>query len=108
MGSPLPKATATEGVQPPLHAEPPTPMSGLGERGQRLRVVARMFEPPPAIPPFYVQVPDEDEIRAVGWYARQTREGPPIFLGHNAVAAEVWMRRQLEIGTDLGDSPKGW
>jgi hypothetical protein len=71
-------------------------MSGLGERGRRLRAVAGKLEPAPAVPPFYVQVPDEEEIRAVGWYMRQTRDGPPIFLGHSAVAAEVWLRTRLD------------
>lgn len=71
-------------------------MSGLGDRGRRLRAVASKLEPGPAVPPFYVQVPDEEEIRAVGWYMRQTRDGPPIFLGHSAVAAEVWLRRRLD------------
>jgi len=73
-------------------------MSGLGERGRRLRAVASKLEPTPAVPPFYVQVPDEDEIRATGWYMRRTRDGPPIFLGHSAIAAEVWLRRQLDAG----------
>jgi len=71
-------------------------MSGLGDRGRRLRAVASRLEPAPAVPPFYVHVPDEEEIRAAGWYMRQTRDGPPIFLGHSAVAAEVWLRRQLD------------
>lgn len=71
-------------------------MSGLGERGGRLRAVARKLEPPPAIPPFYVQSPDEEEIRALGWYMRRTRRGPPVFLGHSAAAAELWLHRQLD------------
>lgn len=71
-------------------------MSGLGERGRRLRSVAGKLKPAPAVPPFYVEVPDEDEIRAIGWYMRQTRDGPAIFLGHSAIAAEVWLRRQID------------
>lgn len=71
-------------------------MSGLGERGGRLRAVARKLEPPPAVPPFYVQTPDEEDIRALGWYMRETRGGPPVFLGHSAAAAEVWLRGLLE------------
>lgn len=71
-------------------------MSGLGERGTRLWAVACRLEPPPAVPPFYVWNPDEREIRAAGWYMRQTPDGPPIFLGHSAAAAEVWLLQQLE------------
>jgi len=74
-------------------------MTGLGERGRRLRALTSKLDPAPAVPPFYVQVPDELEIRATGWYMRQTRGGPPIFLGHSAIAAEVWLRRQLDIST---------
>lgn len=70
-------------------------MTGQGERGQRLRAVAAKLDPAPAVP-FYVQVPEEEEIRAIGWYMRETRDGPPIFLGHSAVAAEIWIRRQLD------------
>jgi hypothetical protein len=72
------------------------PVSDLGERGSRLRAVARKLKPPPAIPPFYVQAPDEEEIRAIGWYMRRTRGGPVVYLGHSAAAAEVWLRRQLD------------
>ncbi|MDX6609016.1 MAG: hypothetical protein QOF85_941 [Solirubrobacterales bacterium] len=71
-------------------------MSDLGERGSRLRVVARKLTPPPAIPPFYVQAPDEEEIRAIGWYMHRTRGGPAVYLGHSAAAAEVWLRRQVD------------
>lgn len=71
-------------------------MSDLGERGSRLRRVARDLTPAPAIPPYYVQVPDEVETRAIGWYMRRTRKGPVVFLGHSAAAAEMWLRRQLD------------
>lgn len=71
-------------------------MSGLGERGRRLRSVASRLDSPPAVPPFYVWVPDEAEIRAIGWYMRETPDGPPIYLGHSAIAAEIWMRKQLD------------
>jgi hypothetical protein len=71
-------------------------VSDLGERGSRLRVVAAQLKPAPAIPPFFVQQPDQIEIRAIGWYMRRTRGGPVIFLGHSAAAAEVWLRRQLD------------
>jgi len=71
-------------------------VSGLGERGSRLRRVARQLAPPPAVPPYYVQLPDEIEIRAVGWYMRKTRGGPPVFLGHSAAAAELWLRQEIE------------
>jgi len=71
-------------------------VSDLGERGSRLRRVARQLSPAPAIPPFYVQVPDEEEIRAIGWYMRRTRNGPAVYLGHSAAAAEVWLRRQVD------------
>lgn len=71
-------------------------MSGLGERGSRLRSLARQLSPSPAIPPFYVQAPDEIEIRALGWYMRRTRGGPPVYLGHSAAAAEHWLRTELE------------
>lgn len=69
-------------------------MSGLGERGTRLRRVARRLEPPPAVPPFYVQVPD-GEMRATGWYMRLERGGEAVFLGHNAVTAEIFLQAEL-------------
>jgi hypothetical protein len=72
------------------------PVSDLGERGSRLRAVARKLKPTPAIPPFYVQAPDEEEIRAIGWYMRRTRAGPAVYLGHSAAAAEMWLRGQLD------------
>jgi hypothetical protein len=75
-------------------------VSDLGERGRRLRRVARELSPAPAIPPYFVQRPDEREIRAIGWYMRQTRRGPVIFLGHSAAAAEVWLRRRLDEQRD--------
>ena len=80
------------------------PVSGLGERGSRLRRIARALEPAPAIPPFYVQSPDEDEIRAIGWYMRCTRKGPPVFLGHSAAAAEAWLR--IQIAEQANGRPK--
>jgi hypothetical protein len=67
-------------------------VSGLGERGSRLRRIAAELSPAPRVPPFYVQVPDEVEIRAIGWYMRRTRKGPPVFLGHSAAAAEAYLR----------------
>lgn len=70
-------------------------MSGLGERGSRLRDVARQLEPPPVVPPFYVQTPDR-EMRAIGWYMRMKRGGSPIYLGHSAVTAEVFLLLELE------------
>lgn len=72
------------------------PVSDLGERGSRLRAVARKLKPVPAIPPFYVQSPDEEEIRAIGWYMRRTRKGPVVYLGHSAAAAEIWLWRLLD------------
>jgi hypothetical protein len=69
-------------------------VSGLGERGTRVRRVAAQLQPPP-IAVFYVQTPDEVETRAVGWYMRLTRKGEPIYLGHSAAAAEQWLREQL-------------
>ena len=65
-------------------------MSGLGERGSRLRAVARRLDPAPAVPPFYVESPDH-EMRALGWYMRMTRDGEPVYLGHNAVVAEIFL-----------------
>jgi hypothetical protein len=58
-------------------------VSGLGERGERLRRVARALSSPPAVPPFYVQspAPDDEEVRAIGWYMRRS--------------AEVWLREEL-------------
>lgn len=72
-------------------------MSGLGERGERLRRVARALSSPPAVPPFYVQspAPDDEEVRAIGWYMRRSRKGPAVYLGHSAAAAEVWLREEL-------------
>jgi hypothetical protein len=72
-------------------------VSGLGERGTRLRRVARQLDPAPAVPPFYVQVPDEEETRAVGWYMRRERGGEAIYLGHSAIAAELHLRRELDV-----------
>lgn len=74
-------------------------MPGLGERGSRLRRVARQLRQPPEVPPFYVQLPDEVEIRAVGWYMRLTRGGPPVYLGHSASAAEIWLRQEVDKHT---------
>lgn len=71
------------------------PVSGLGERGTRLRSVARRLEPAPAVPPFYVQTPDH-ETRAPGWYMRLTRDAEPEYLGHNAAVAEVFLLRLVE------------
>lgn len=71
-------------------------MSGLGERGSRLRSVARRLAEPPAVPPFYIQVPEGGELRAIGWYMRMTRDGEAIFLGHSAASAEVFLLRRLE------------
>lgn len=65
-------------------------MSGLGERGTRLRAVAKKVEPPPVVPPFYVESPDGD-LRALGWYMRMERKGPAIYLGHSAAVAEVYL-----------------
>jgi hypothetical protein len=69
-------------------------VSGLGERGTRLRRIAGNLSPAP-IAVFYVQVPDEVETRAVGWYMRRTRKGPPEYLGHSAAAAEAWLREEI-------------
>jgi hypothetical protein len=68
---------------------------GLGERGSRLRRVARDLSPAP-IAVFYVQVPDEEEVRAIGWYMRLTRAGEPVYLGHSASAAELWLREEIK------------
>lgn len=70
-------------------------MSGLGERGSQLRRVARRLDPPPAVPPFYVQLPD-DECRAPGWYMREIRDGEPVYLGHSASVAEVFLLRIMD------------
>lgn len=83
-------------------------MSGLGERGSRLRRVARALEPAPAVPPFYVQTPDERELRAVGWYMRRERGGEAVYLGHSAIAAELWLRGEFERQTNsTGKRGKG-
>lgn len=71
-------------------------MSGLGERGSRLRRIARALEHPPVVPPFYVQVPD-DERRAVGWYAQWERGGEAVYLGHSAIAAELFLRQNPPV-----------
>lgn len=81
-------------------------MSGLGERGTRLRRVARQLDPPPAVPPFYVQVPDE-ECRAVGWYVRMERGGEPVYLGHSAIAAEVFLRTNPPVPRETVNVSKG-
>jgi hypothetical protein len=67
-------------------------VSDLGERGSRLRAVARRLEPSPAIPPFYVQTPEGD-LRALGWYMRMKRDGEALYLGHSAASAEVFLLR---------------
>lgn len=71
-------------------------MSDLGERGRRLRAVARRLEPAPAVPPFYVQSPEGADVRALGWYMRMSRGGEATYLGHSAAAAEVYLLRELE------------
>jgi hypothetical protein len=70
-------------------------VSDLGERGKRLRRIAGRLKPAP-IAVYYVQTPDEEETRAVGWYMRRTRASSPEFLGHSAPAAEIWLRRLIE------------
>lgn len=70
-------------------------MSGLGERGKRLRSLAAMLEPKP-LPPFYVERPDEVETRAIGWHMRVDRAARPEFIGHNFIAAELHLRRLIE------------
>ena len=77
-------------------------MSGLGERGKRLRRSAALLDPAPAVPPFYVQVPDF-ETRAMGWYMRWTRDGEPVYLGHAAASAEVYL---LRLGEEQGRERK--
>jgi hypothetical protein len=77
-------------------------VSGLGERGSRLRSVARSLSPAPAVPPFYVQSP-EGEMRALGWYMRMTRRGEALYLGHSAASAEVFL---LRLGEDSEKKPK--
>ena len=72
-------------------------MSGLGERGSRLRRIAAKLSPAP-IAVFYVQVPDEEETRSVGWHMRMTRKGKPVYLGHSAAAAEAWLRAEIDRG----------
>lgn len=76
-------------------------MSGLGERGTQLRAIARQLPKPPEVPPFYVESPDELELRARGWYMRLTRDGEAIFLGHSATAAMVWLRLESKPGGSL-------
>jgi hypothetical protein len=73
-------------------------VSGLGERGTALRAVARKLDPPPEVPPFYVESPDEIELRARGWYMRMSRTEEPIFLGHSVTAAIVWLRTEWPKG----------
>jgi hypothetical protein len=75
-------------------------VSGLGERGTRLRKIAGRLKPAP-IAVYYVQVPDEIETRAVGWYMRRTRTGEPEYLGHSAAAAEAWLRGELDTQTPV-------
>jgi hypothetical protein len=70
-------------------------VSGLGERGKRLRSLAALLEPKP-LPPFYVERPDEVETRAIGWHMRVDRGAAPEFLGHNFIAAELQLRQMLE------------
>jgi len=70
-------------------------VSGVGERGKRLRGLAQLLEPKP-LPPFYVERPDELETRAIGWHMRADRSSAPEYLGHNFIAAELTLRRKLE------------
>lgn len=71
-------------------------MSGLGERATRLRRIAHQLNPAPVAPPFFVQLPDEVETRAIGWYMRRKRKEKPYYLGHSAIAAELELRRLLD------------
>lgn len=69
-----------------------------GERGTRLRAIAKQLRPKPQVPPFYLANPDplDGELRALGWYMRRTRKGPAVYLGHSAAAAEVFLCRELD------------
>lgn len=71
-------------------------MSGVGERGKRLRRLAEQLQPAPVVKPYFVQLPDERETRAIGWHMRVTRTEDPLFLGHSFIAAELKLREMLE------------
>lgn len=70
-------------------------MPGLGERGSRLRRLAAKLDPPPKLPPYFVQLPDEADHRAIGWYMRLDSSSEPEFLGHSAISAEMYLRERL-------------
>lgn len=70
-------------------------MSKPRERTERLREWADKLTPAP-IAVFFVQKPDEEEVHAIGWYMRMTRDSAPELLGHSAGAAEATLRRLRE------------
>lgn len=73
-------------------------MSGLGERGKRLRRLAEQLQTPP-IAVYFVQLPDEVETFAIGWHMKLSRDEKPEYLGHSFIAAELKLRERLEAAT---------
>ena len=67
----------------------------LRERGPRLRELAAALKP--AVPPYYVQRPDGEE-RAIGWYMRRVKSKEPLYLGHNSIVAEIFLRDLIAGG----------
>ena len=68
-------------------------MPGLGERGTRLRSLARDLQKPPEVLTYY-HVPPRHVFNGPGWYM-----GPSYaeltYIGHSAAAAEVNLLQQL-------------
>ena len=81
-------------------------MSGLGERGARLRRLAQQLSPAPEVPPFYTERPDLVETWAIGWHMRRHRQDVPEFLGYGFIAAELKLRELIEQGSGRSTGKK--
>lgn len=58
--------------------------------------MAEQLDPPPAVKPYFVQAPDEISARAIGWHMKAERTGEAVYLGHNFMAAELYLRSLIE------------
>lgn len=69
-------------------------MSGLGERGTRLRLLAGELESPPEVVVYY-HVPPRQVRNGPGWYMGPSHRDLS-YIGHSAAAAEVNLIRMLQ------------